>query len=1120
MKCPTCGRPLPGGAVFCPGCDRPVPGATECDDYTYEAFISYRHVRRDRATARFVQRRIEGFRLPSELAERLGRKQLGRCFRDEDELPASDSLPSLVEDALARSRHLVVICSPEMRESHWVEREIELFSSYHGRDKVLLALSAGEPEDAFPSLMVAFSADGQAREPLAADLRGSSRARRRDEALRLVAAIVGCGYDDLRQRERARRRGRMAATALVFAVASLAFAAFALFQQAQIQENYEMALVRQSEYLADEADTLLARGDRLQAVQVALEALGNGERAYVPEARLSLERALQVYPGYYWTPLYSNRESSSISSQDVIVNADKTLYATLSDNDVINVYDLQTGLALCQIEPASIPDEYTGVEEPASRYKLLFAGEKIICVEDYSWVVGYDARSGEELYRTNFDLGSFEGLVCTEDGSTLACAGTSYTDGVARVAFLDAGTGEVLSVSEAPGTIGLGIELDFSGNPSAFSADGSTFYQTLPNSLCAFDRGSELWNLAETGFGIAVDMLVDEDALYVAWFDEAEESSFVVSAHDVHTLELRWSQRFAATSRTLATIETPMLVEVAESEIGRHLLLTMDTHIMLLGVDDGSIDLNKETTGVVSAAHVITSTLIAYVSDGSLSMTAVSESSYRGVAYQGESHSSSRSIGMGPDTGSYGVAIFARDNKGYCLLSDNGRTLLCQLDFQMDLPGREDVDSGLGGSFARTVNGAYLFVYDYESDLLSVLDGSTFDVLTTIDPMSFLTASGADSSYCNVAPSSEFDDVLYVSGDDKLCAVDVASGEMLGSTDGAGQGFEGASYGIDTFDGRLALVTREYTSGFEEEHTLLIADARTLEVNSRVSLHMGEAEDPQSIVEWCLFGDYVITVERDDSLNGHIRVFDASTGERVESALDEIVVARTSGELAGHFVESGISRPEGDAEHYLTFDEERNLLAAYDAESGSIRVFDLRLRPVWESSQQGTVLEYITYLMFLPTGDLLAQGRTSFDGMGQYLLLDGETGSIIATSNEASLIERGWLSQDGSTLFALTQSYAVAWLDDSFITGLVSVSLDSEAFGEQSQMECAEVVSLDETRVLFYDQVWEATFTLPLYTTDELVAYATELIEGHGLSDTERLLYHLERDPESARSGA
>jgi len=51
-------------------------------------------------------------------------QRLGKCFRDEDELAASSSLPESITNALSKSRCLIVICSEDTAESQWVHCEI------------------------------------------------------------------------------------------------------------------------------------------------------------------------------------------------------------------------------------------------------------------------------------------------------------------------------------------------------------------------------------------------------------------------------------------------------------------------------------------------------------------------------------------------------------------------------------------------------------------------------------------------------------------------------------------------------------------------------------------------------------------------------------------------------------------------------------------------------------------------------------------------------------------------------------------------------------------------------------------------------------------------------------
>ena len=316
MACAVCGSELIADAVYCPRCGTAVEGAVECDDFAYEAFISYRHLDTDRTAAMKLQKAIEGYRIPKQLQEQAGRARLGKCFRDEDELPTSASLSEQIEDALKRSRYLIVICTPQTRESLWVMREVETFASYHGRDRILIALAEGEPSESFPPLILSRLVAGEGgvveepSEPIGADLRDLSRKKFDVEKLRIISTLIGCSFDDLRQRARTRRTRIIASISAAITAISTGFGTFSTYQQHRIEESYEQIQVEQSEFLARESGELLASGDRYQAVQVALSALpllsASPDRPFVPSAQLALEQSLGIYPGSSdWASLYS-----------------------------------------------------------------------------------------------------------------------------------------------------------------------------------------------------------------------------------------------------------------------------------------------------------------------------------------------------------------------------------------------------------------------------------------------------------------------------------------------------------------------------------------------------------------------------------------------------------------------------------------------------------------------------------------------------------------------------------------------------------------------------------------------------------------------------------------------
>jgi tetratricopeptide (TPR) repeat protein len=204
----------------------------------YWAFISYSH--QDERVAKSLQRALEIYRLPKALVgtqTALGEvpRAVTPIFRDRDELQAGADLKSLVHEALAQSRYLVVLCSPDAARSTWVNQEIIEFKQLHGEGRVLAVIAAGEPfaslsagreaEECFPAaLRTTLRPDGTAGdtpvELIAADLRPSADGLRR-ATLKLIAGMVGVGADQLIRRE-ARRRARQRAVTTAAALAAMA----------------------------------------------------------------------------------------------------------------------------------------------------------------------------------------------------------------------------------------------------------------------------------------------------------------------------------------------------------------------------------------------------------------------------------------------------------------------------------------------------------------------------------------------------------------------------------------------------------------------------------------------------------------------------------------------------------------------------------------------------------------------------------------------------------------------------------------------------------------------------------------------------------------------------------
>lgn len=237
------------------------PGAS---DFRYRAFIAYSH--RDQVWARWLHRALESYRVPRRL---VGQKteagivpsRLLPVFRDREELPSASDLTSKVNDALEQSANLIVICSPSAAASRWVNGEVAEFKRLGRVDRIFCLIVAGEPnasqlagreaEECFPSaLLFAADAGGQrvpASEPIAADVRHGKDGKF-NAKLKLIAGVLGVGFDTLKHREQQRRVRRLTgiavgSTAVMLVTAALGISAVVARHAAERRQKQAENLV-------------------------------------------------------------------------------------------------------------------------------------------------------------------------------------------------------------------------------------------------------------------------------------------------------------------------------------------------------------------------------------------------------------------------------------------------------------------------------------------------------------------------------------------------------------------------------------------------------------------------------------------------------------------------------------------------------------------------------------------------------------------------------------------------------------------------------------------------------------------------------------------------------------
>lgn len=175
-------------------------------DYEYYAFISYSW--NDKKWAKWLQRKLESYRLPS-----IVRKQYPdipkklKIFRDGTDIRIGTSLQQILHEELEKSKYLIVVCSPHSAQSDWVGKEIEEFIAMGRKNQIFLFIIDGTPycdlldnECYHPIIKQHFP------EILGANIHEQKRGNifiKRDKAfLRLIAGMLNLSFDILWNRHR------------------------------------------------------------------------------------------------------------------------------------------------------------------------------------------------------------------------------------------------------------------------------------------------------------------------------------------------------------------------------------------------------------------------------------------------------------------------------------------------------------------------------------------------------------------------------------------------------------------------------------------------------------------------------------------------------------------------------------------------------------------------------------------------------------------------------------------------------------------------------------------------------------------------------------------------------
>ena len=407
---------------------------------SYIAFISYKHAERDSAIAKQVHTLIENYVIPKSL--RKNGKKLGVVFRDEEELPISSDLTESICTALDASQYLIVICSPEAKQSPWVAREVNYFLQHHDAKNAFVVLADGEPNDVFPHELTHVlnpeTGEYQDVEPLAMDVRAdsipASLKKARTYIKKLYAGMLGCSYDSLVQREKARKLKRIVALAALCVLLAGCFIGMLFVKNRELSQKndeltaaIELALNRESELLVERADEALAQGDVAAALKYASDALYSEdvERPYYAPAERALFYAADVLREEPDSPMLKKLALKHRAPiENMTYSGDGSAFYTIDAYGTVSSYDTSNGDLLWNVKLSDKGESATS----NVKAQLWHDDESgiVACYYD-EYLSGLDASTGQLLWLNEFENTVQNGVFHDAAGQKLAYIEKDYT---------------------------------------------------------------------------------------------------------------------------------------------------------------------------------------------------------------------------------------------------------------------------------------------------------------------------------------------------------------------------------------------------------------------------------------------------------------------------------------------------------------------------------------------------------------------------------------------------------------------------------------------------------------------------------------------------------------------